>query len=432
MTAKRTPLYGWYGDDFTGSTDTLATLAERGFRALLFLHQPSEAQLAAAGPLDAVGIAGASRAMASEAIATELAEIGRFFAAQGVGLMHYKCCSTFDSAPHIGSIGAAVAALKPFFPNPLVPILGGQPNLGRFCLFGNLFAAGGDGTAHRIDRHPTMSRHPVTPMAEADLRRHLAAQGLTDVGLVDYRAYGGGSAALAELTSEKAAVLFDVATEADLAAIGGLLASSLGNGPMLAVGASSVARAFAAGHDKAVIAPRAPETQHRGTGPVLALVGSLSPVTRMQVEAARGYTMLPVDAGRLLADAGYAAELRATALSRLSQGDVMLVTEQPEGAPTSAGAVAEATGALLASVIAETNLGRLVVAGGDTSTMAIRSLPLWGLSYRGPCVPGAPLCRAHSDDPRLDGLEIVLKGGQMGPPGFFNDEARGGLVSDPV
>lgn len=52
------PLYGWYGDDFTGSTDTLATLAERGFRALLFLRQPSEAQLAAAGPLDAIGIAG--------------------------------------------------------------------------------------------------------------------------------------------------------------------------------------------------------------------------------------------------------------------------------------------------------------------------------------------------------------------------------------
>jgi len=418
------PLYGWYGDDFTGSTDTLATLAERGFRALLFLREPSEAQLAAAGPLDAIGIAGASRAMAPEAITAELTEIGRFFAGQGVGLMHYKCCSTFDSAPHIGSIGAAAAALKPFFPNPLVPILGGQPNLGRFCLFGNLFAAGGDGTVHRIDRHPTMSRHPVTPMAEADLRRHLAAQGLTDIGLVDYRAYADGSVTQAALPSGKAAVLFDVATEADLTAIGDVFASSLENGPMLAVGASSIARAFAAGLGKAVVAPPAPDPKHRNTGPVLALVGSLSPVTRAQVEAARGYAMLPVDAGRLLTDERYAAALRGAALSELAQGDVMLVTERPAGAPTAAGAVAEATGALLASIIAEARLGRLVVAGGDTSTMAIRSLPLWGLSYRSPCVPGAPLCRAHSDDPRLDGLEIVLKGGQMGPPDFFNDAAR--------
>lgn len=418
------PLYGWYGDDFTGSTDTLATLAERGFRALLFLRQPSEAQLTAAGPLDAIGIAGASRAMPSEAITAELTEIGRFFAGQGVGLMHYKCCSTFDSAPHIGSIGAAVAALKPFFPNALLPILGGQPNLGRFCLFGNLFAAGGDGTIHRIDRHPTMSRHPVTPMAEADLRRHLAAQGLADIGLVDYRAYAGGSVARAALPGGSAAALFDVAAEADLAAIGELLATSSENGSILAVGASSVARAFAAGHGKAVVAAPAPGAKHRGTGPVLALVGSLSPVTRAQVEAARGYAIMPVDAERLLADKSYGAELRAAALSKLARGEVMLVTEKPEGAPTDPGAVAEATGGLLAAIIAEARLGRLVVAGGDTSTMAVRSLPLWGLSYRGPCVPGAPLCRAHSDDERLDGLDIVLKGGQMGPPGFFNDAAR--------
>lgn len=424
MTAKRIPLYGWYGDDFTGSTDTLATLAERGFHALLFLRQPSEAQLGAAGPLDAIGIAGASRAMGPEAIAAELTEIGRFFARQGVGLMHYKCCSTFDSAPDVGSIGAAVAALKSFFPNPLVPILGGQPNLGRFCVFGSLFAAAGDGTVHRIDRHPTMSRHPVTPMAEADLRRHLAAQGLADIGLVDYRAYADGPAALATCTEGSPAVLFDVGIEADLAVIGGWLATSLESGPMLAVGASSVARAFAAGHDKATAVALSPGAKHRNAGPVLALVGSLSPVTRAQVEAARGYASLPVDAARLLADERYAAELHAAALSKLAQGDAMLVTEQPAGTPTAAGAVAEATGRLLSAIIAEANLGRLVVAGGDTSTMAIRALPLWGLSYLRACVPGAPLCRAHSDDARLDGLEIVLKGGQMGPPGFFNDAAR--------
>jgi uncharacterized protein YgbK (DUF1537 family) len=33
--------------------------------------------------------------------------------------------------------------------------------------------------------------------------------------------------------------------------------------------------------------------------------------------------------------------------------------------------------------------------------------------------PGAPLCRAWSALPRRDGLEIVLKGGQMGTPSFF-------------
>lgn len=65
-------------------------------------------------------------------------------------------------------------------------------------------------------------------------------------------------------------------------------------------------------------------------------------------------------------------------------------------------------------------IGRLVVAGGDTSSLAVKSLDIWGLSYRAALVPGAPLCRTHSDDPRLDGLDIVLKGGQMGPVGFFD------------
>jgi hypothetical protein len=38
-----------------------------------------------------------------------------------------------------------------------VPIVGGQPSLGRYCVFGHLYApAGQGGEVHCIDRHPTM------------------------------------------------------------------------------------------------------------------------------------------------------------------------------------------------------------------------------------------------------------------------------------
>src|SRR5690349_21248041 len=141
--ADAAPRYAWYGDDFTGSTDTLSVLAEGGRKALLFLRIPTSEQLARTGDLDALGIAGATRAMAPEAMAAELEAAGSFLAGLGIGLLHYKCCSTFDSAPHLGSIGAAVRALLPHFTNTLLPIIGGQPNLGRYCLFGNLFAAAG-------------------------------------------------------------------------------------------------------------------------------------------------------------------------------------------------------------------------------------------------------------------------------------------------
>jgi uncharacterized protein YgbK (DUF1537 family) len=75
-------------------------------------------------------------------------------------------------------------------PNPLVAIVGGQPNLGRYCVFANLFAAvSSGGSVVRIDRHPTMRAHPVTPMHEADLRVHLAAQGLARVVSIDTTTY---------------------------------------------------------------------------------------------------------------------------------------------------------------------------------------------------------------------------------------------------
>ena len=409
------PRYAWYGDDFTGSTDTLSVLAEGGQKALLFLRIPTPEQLARAGDLDALGIAGATRAMAPEAMAAELDPAGRFFAGLGIALLHYKCCSTFDSAPHLGSIGAAVRALQPHFPNSLLPIIGGQPNLGRYCLFGHLFAAAGDGAVHRIDRHPTMSRHPVTPMAESDLRRHLALQGLGPIALVDYRELEGQVS-----TDPDGAdvTLFDVSRESDLAAIAWRLRSRIEAAPSLLIGPSSVARMAAQLWDR----PKregSPQPVMRSRGPVLALVGSLSPVTRAQVEAAEGFERLPVDPVRLRDEPAYGEMLRDRALQALGHGDTMLVTASPDRAPDDPRAVARATAGLLRAVMDRARIARLLVAGGDTATLAMEALDLWGLSYLAPLVEGAPLCRIHSTAASLDGLEVVLKGGQMGPPAFF-------------
>jgi 3-oxoisoapionate kinase len=216
----------FYGDDFTGSTDTLATLTGAGLRSILFLGVPTDDELAAAGPLDALGIAGAARSMTPAAMREELEPVGAFFASLRVPVIHYKTCSTFDSAPHVGSIGVAVDVLRRVVPNALVPIVGGQPNLGRYCVFGNLFAAAEAGGAIvRIDRHPTMSVHPVTPMREADLREHLAAQGLARVVNVDYTTYDRAEewqdASLDGIADGRpGAVLFDVGHATHLPAVG--------------------------------------------------------------------------------------------------------------------------------------------------------------------------------------------------------------------
>jgi len=87
--------------------------------------------------------------------------------------------------------------------------------------------------------------------------------------------------------------------------------------------------------------------------------------------------------------------------------------------------LARAGGALIARVLDRVPVRRLGIAGGDTSSLGVQALDAWGLSYRSEVGPGAPLCRLHSDRACLDGMEIMLKGGQMGTPDVFERLVHG-------
>lgn len=422
------PALLFYGDDFTGATDALGTAARGGLRTLLFLGTPDQQRLAAAGPLDCIGIAGAARSMSPEAMREELAPVAAIARVLKPRVLHYKTCSTFDSAPHVGSIGEAVRVLAPALDSPSLAIVGGQPNLGRYCLFGNLFAAAGaQGEVFRIDRHPTMSRHPVTPMDEADLRLHLARQGLKHIALVPLSAYAQGTGALAPHMARldaggARAVLWDVAEASHLKQIGGHLWAQATREPLMAVGPSSVVDALA----QAIRgdAPPAVQSICAAQGPVLVLAGSLSPVTASQVAAASSFDVLRLRAQQLTAqDGAYLADAARQLASGLAAGRHMLAcTVGADGSRTDlpAGALAQAGGALLKEVLRlSPQVRRVGIAGGDTSSLAVRAIDAWALAYAGLLAPGVPLCTLRSDDARLDGLELMLKGGQMGGSDVF-------------
>ncbi|MDQ0570436.1 uncharacterized protein YgbK (DUF1537 family) [Variovorax paradoxus] len=440
MTSAPTVVY--YGDDFTGATDTLGTAARAGLRALLFLETPDAARLEHAGPLHVLGIAGAARAMTPEAMQAELGPVAALFRSLGARVLHYKTCSTFDSAPHIGSIGAAVRALRTAVEQPWTAIVGGQPNLGRHCLFGHLFAAAGaGGEVFRIDRHPTMSRHPVTPMDEADLRLHLARQGLADVRSIPFTAASQGTDALGEALqrtlqqpfSGTGAVLFDVADAAQLATIGEVLWAQASRATLLAVGPSSVVDALATAlGPKHADAPAERPRVAPARGPVLVLAGSLSPVTARQVAAAQSFDTVWLDAPMLAQrDAATLARHARDIVNELSRGRNVLACTRPAEAqmPPVAGfdaqALARAGGDLLARVLAMVPLQRVGIAGGDTSSHGVQALDAWGLSYVADMGAGASLCQVHSDHPALDGMEIMLKGGQMGSADVFERLVHG-------
>ncbi|MFY8114417.1 MAG: four-carbon acid sugar kinase family protein, partial [Rhabdaerophilum sp.] len=188
------PVITFYGDDFTGSSAVMEVLAFAGLPSIMFLDVPSPAMLARIEGMAAIGIAGISRSKPPEWMDAELPRVFSALTRLGAPILHYKTCSTFDSAPHLGSIGRAIEIGLAETGAGFAPLVVGAPAIGRYQMFGNLFAAL-DGIGYRLDRHPVMSRHPATPMHEADLCRHLEGQTSLASAVVDWRVLMAGQGA---------------------------------------------------------------------------------------------------------------------------------------------------------------------------------------------------------------------------------------------
>jgi uncharacterized protein YgbK (DUF1537 family) len=419
--------YAFYGDDFTGSTDVLEQLAEGGVPAVLFLRTPDEPLLARFADVQAMGIAGDSRSRPPEWMTAHLPGIYRTLG--DAPLVHYKTCSTFDSSPQTGSIGRALELGLAAF-GGRAAIIVGAPHLRRYIAFGNLFAAAG-AEVYRIDRHPTMAHHPVTPMHEADLIRHLAAQTDTRIASVPLDRIEAGDAIAAFDAAEADAVLFDGVSMRDLAATGDVL---LSRAVRFAVGSSGVTRALVLAWQAArLIAPPPAPPRATAHDRLLVVSGSCSPVTARQIArgTADGYTPARADVAALLR--GETAEedrlVAASAAALAASGRAVIHSaEGPLGAaaPAAGDRLGAALGRVTHAVIRRTGLRRLLFAGGDTSSHGVAQLGIDALTWAAPIARGAPLVRAHASDPAVDGLELVLKGGQIGGEDFFEQVRRGG------
>lgn len=443
----------YYGDDFTGSTDVMESLHFNGLPTALFLQPPTEAAVRAfrlkttGQALRAFGLAGLSRAMAPKEMMAALPTPFEALSRIPTDFFHYKICSTFDSAPHVGNIGTATELALRAFPSDYVPLVVGAPVLNRFCVFGNLFARVGDIT-YRLDRHPTMAKHPTTPMQESDLRRHLARQSDRPVELLDMFALESSMDAQNHrleglISAQRPFVLFDTLNEVHLRATGRLLCQHKVPQGQLLVGSSGTEYALVA-HLRATQqlppAPALPEVAEAAQ--LIAVAGSCSPATAGQIQHVLelGYEGLRIQPAALLDAEGREQEmarLRQAALAALEEGrSVVLYSAMGPDDPSigsfhealhgsgmaSANTndiIGEAQGQLLKQLLEATDLKRVVVAGGDTSGKVAQALGIYALETLIPIAPGSPLCLAHAAHPRFDGLEISLKGGQVGNERYF-------------
>ncbi|KEO74283.1 four-carbon acid sugar kinase family protein [Anditalea andensis] len=454
MDNRQPLLLAFYGDDFTGSTDALEFLNKSGIKTILFISPPDEEQLKRYEGLQAIGVAGMTRSMNAVVMEAELMLAFEALKNTGAYHVHYKVCSTFDSSPEIGSIGQAIDIGSKIFGGAYISLLVAAPALGRFCAFGNLFArmgTGSQGPVYRLDRHPSMSKHPITPSEESDLRLHLSLQTDKIVGLVDVLEVEGGEEKIYEAVkrhqeSGAEVILFDAMYSHQMSAIGKEIDRAANGKTHFSVGSSGVEMAL--GNYWKEIGKINGDTNWGKPGKaetLLVVSGSCSPVTFDQNRYAlkMGFADIALDTEKLVTEgkdfdhSPYVADIYKVLLSgkpvilhtALGNSDTRIsltkniLSEQGlskiQIAEKTAKIYGEVIGKIIREIAHNIKIHRLVVAGGDTSSYLARALGIEAVEMIAPVVPGAPLCKAYAPGSPIDGMEVNFKGGQVGSEDYF-------------
>jgi uncharacterized protein YgbK (DUF1537 family) len=435
-------LLAFYGDDFTGSTDALEFLTRAGAKTALFIEPPTPEQLKKYPGLNAFGVAGKTRAMAPAEMEQTLLPAFEKLKQTGARHVHYKVCSTFDSSPTTGSIGKAIDTGVTVFKNKCVPLLVAAPVLGRYCMFGNLFARmgiGSNGSIYRLDRHPSMSKHPVTPADESDLRLHLEKQTTKKTGLIDILqlSTNGTIADAWEQVVQQGfdIALFDALYQDQLLLIGELLDEQAKGGTLFSVGSSGIEMALGQHWNFTSQLSSKREWKHPGKAePLLVVVGSCSPVTAAQINyaKAKGFEEILLDAPAICNNDQHSIYVAINkAVDCLNKGKHVIISTggatQQQTINLPAAQLGAALGSVARDAAAQSPLKRIVIAGGDTSSYAARIMWIESVEMIAPLVPGAPLCKATAPASPIDGLEVNFKGGQVGGEDYFEVLMQGHL-----
>ena len=409
---------GVIADDYTGASDLANALATNGLRVVQTIGVPPESL--ALPDVDAVVVALKSRSIpAAEAVRQSL-EADRWLRARGAAHVLFKICSTFDSTD-AGNIGPVSDALRDAAGGGLTLVNPGFPGAGRRVFQGTLFVH------DQLLNESPLKDHPLNPMHDANLVRVLARQSRAPVGLVPLQVVEQGAdavrAALAALP--EGAVIVDAVNDQQFEILGQVAldrpvstgASGLGIGLARALGRRDIVAE--------------PMTDIGAPAPgrfAAILAGSCSRATLEQIAVAeQTMPVLRLDVEKLLAGPDEAKAALTWARDRLGEGPVLIASSN---APTEVqalqkrhggAAIGETIEAALADIAAgliEAGVGRLVVAGGETSGAVVNRLGLQGFLIGAEIAPGVPalrvIGRAHA------GLGIALKSGNFGGPDFFH------------
>ncbi len=409
-------LLGCIADDFTGATDLANTLVKGGMTAVQVIGVPT-------GPLpeaDAIIIALKSRtAPVGEAVAQSLAACEALLAA-GAKQIFWKYCSTFDSTDQ-GNIGPVADALLKRLGSGFALACPAFPTNGRTIYLGHLFVG------NALLSESGMENHPLTPMTDANLVRVMGRQTDGAVGLVPFNTVEQGAAATRQAMMRLAEqgrryAIVDAVTDQHLLAIG-----EAAEQHALITGGSGVAMGLPENFRRAGLLPArgnaASLPPMQGMAAVVA--GSCSRATLGQIGLARDHVpvleldaLATPDAAALSAQAldwvaGKLAADRPVVIAASAPPEKVAALQAKLGRDA-AGALIETAMAAIAEGLVAQGVGRLVVAGGETSGAVVQRLGVTALRIGPEIDPGVPWTFA---EPR--GLHLALKSGNFGARDFF-------------
>lgn len=413
-------LLGCIADDFTGATDLANNLVRAGMRVVQTIGVPAEPL---GGDVDAVVVALKSRTIASAVAVEQSLSALHWLRSLGARQIYFKICSTFDSTSS-GNIGPVTEALMDALGCDFAVATPAFPDNARTVFRGHLFVG------NQLLSDSGMRNHPLTPMTDANLVRVMQAQSRRRVGLIDYRSVAQGSQAIrariSQLRGEGVGIaVVDAISNDDLFRLG----PALSDAPLVTAG-SGVAIALPAnfGIKPSADAARLPAS----SGAAAVISGSCSLATLSQLDhfQSGGGWVFALDPMDLAADeASVIQRAIDDALARLSAGPVLIASSasaqavrevQAQLGVDAAGAMVEAALARIAVALVEHGVGRLVVAGGETSGACVQALGIHQLRIGAQIDPGVPWCHAARVMGREAGLHLCLKSGNFGADDFFS------------
>jgi len=415
---------GAIADDFTGATDLANNLVRGGMRCLQVIGVPSEK--IDLQEVDAVVVALKSRSCpVDEAVNDSLAALN-WLQKQGARQLFFKYCSTFDSTDQ-GNIGPVADALLEALGAHQTVMVPAFPINGRTVYQGHLFV--GD----RLLNDSGMQHHPLNPMQDADLVRVLARQTPHPVGLANRAVLAQGSTSTrAHLSALEAQgvrhVICDSLDEQDL----DVLAEATVLMPLV-TGGSGLGQALPAQYRAQgwLATITEPGRLAPASGGALVLSGSCSRATLAQVAdflakyPDGGFALNPLS---LAEGEQQQTQALAFARQRLSEQAPVLIyasaepinvaaAQQALGAARAGQVVEEALSQLAVMLVAE-GVGRLLVAGGETSGAVVSALGITTLRIGEQIDPGVPWTQAPLAG-REAPLSLALKSGNFGGVDFF-------------